>query len=401
MTKKIAILAIVGLIIRLVLIPITMHADFRAYNLAAYLITQKGQLLGFYDYISRLPRTDRILEVFMTDGLFIYPPLAYLTHALFMWLLSPLYPWQTLNTLILYFDHVRPDPHLPWLLYLLKFPYLVADAAGLFIIFKLVDSKRKLLAASLWIFNPVTIYSSYMLAQFDIYIAVFLLLALLLAARGRSLWAAVCIGLAAGFKPFPLLLVPFLGQGLWGKFKHIGLAFLTYLIIIFPYLSSPAFRQYALLADQTEKLWFAKIPVSGGQSISIFLLGLVLLLWWNFYKPKAMSLAGWLTSILLLFFSVVHYHVQWFTWIVSSLILVLTVKKLFLPSLVLLFCYVAIVLLGEQTLFFGLFGSPFNLAAKFTLMPVDQVVSLIRTVFAATSIHLIYTNVLPPHAKKT
>ncbi len=392
MTKKIAVLAIIGLAIRLVLIPITMHADFRAYNLAAYLITQKGQLWSFYDYISRLPRTDRILEVFMDDGLFIYPPLAYLTHALFMWLLGPLYPWPTLNTLILYFDHVRPDPNLPWLLYLLKFPYLVADAAGLIILLKLVDPKRRLIAATLWIFNPVTIYSSYMLAQFDIYIAVFLLLALLLAARGRSLWAAVCIGIAAGFKPFPLLLAPFLGQGLWGKAKHTSLALLTYLAIIFPYLSSPAFKQYALLANQTEKLWFAKISVSGGQYISVFLLGLVLLLWWNFYKPKAMSLAGWIMSALLLFFSVVHYHVQWFTWIIPPLIVVLTSKKLLLPSAVLLVCYAAIVLLSEQTLFFGLFGSNFSLASKFTLMPVDQFISLVRTVFAATSVYLICAN---------
>lgn len=394
MNKKIAILAIVGLAIRLVLIPITMHADFRAYNLAAYLITQKGQLFSFYDYISRLPRNDRILEVFMDDGLFIYPPLAYLTHALFMWLFSPLYPWPTLNTLILYFDHVRPDPHLPWLLYLLKFPYLVADAAGLIILLKLVDPKRRLMAATLWIFNPVTIYSAYMLAQFDIYIAMFLLLAMLLAARGRSLWAAVCIGIAAGYKPFPLLLAPFLGQGLWGKTKHIGLSLLTYLAIIFPYLSSPGFKQYALLANQTEKLWFAKISVSGGQYISVFLLGLVLLLWWNFYKPKAMSLTGWITSALLLFFSVVHYHVQWFTWVIPSLIIILTTnKKLLFPSAVLIFCYIAMVLLGEQTLFFGLFGSNFSLASKFTFIPVDQFVSLIRSVFAATSVYLIYANV--------
>ena len=209
MNKAIAILAFFGLAIRLILIPITMHADFRAYNLAAYLITQKGQLFSFYDYISRLPRNDKILEVFMDDGLFIYPPLAYLTHALFMWLLGPLYPWPTLNTLILYFDHVRPDPHLPWLLYLLKFPYLVADAAGLIILLKLVDPKRRLMAATLWIFNPVTIYSAYMLAQFDIYIAMFCYWRCFFAARGQSLWAAVCIGIAAGYKPFPCSWPPF------------------------------------------------------------------------------------------------------------------------------------------------------------------------------------------------
>lgn len=386
MTKKIVILAIIGLVLRLILIPITMHADFRAYNLAAYLITQKGQLWSFYDYISRLPRSDRILEVFMDDGLFIYPPLAYLTHALFMWLLSPFYPWQTLNILILYFDHVRPDPNLPWLLYLLKFPYLVADAAGLIILLKLVDPKRRLMAAALWIFNPVTIYSSYMLAQFDIYIALFILLTLFFVARGRSWLGAISLGIAAGFKPFPLLLAPFLG------FKLALVSVLTYLAIISPYLSSPAFKQYALLANQTEKLWFAKISVSGGQYISVFLLGLVFLLWWNFYKPKAMSLASWMTSALLIFFSVVHYHVQWFTWIIPSLIVVLTTKKLLLPTVVLLVCYIAIVLLGEQTLFFGLFGSSFSLASKFTLMPVDQFVSLVRSVFAATSIYLICAN---------
>ncbi len=381
--KKLIPWIIIGLVIRLVLMATTLHPDIRGHNLAAYLISQKGELFTFYDHIHQLDRADPIVRVY-GDGLFIYPPLAYWTHALFMFILGPLYPWVTFDRLILDMGSLKQfSQGLPLLLILLKLPYLVADLVGLWLIAKYWPGERKLAAAVLWIFNPVIIYTSYMLGQFDIFIAVLLLAAAILAVNKKTTWAAVMIGLAAGFKPFPLLLAPFLGQGWKEKVKLTGLALVTYAVPLIPYLGSVAFKHYALLASQSDKLWYAKVMVSGGQYLPLFVVGLVILLWWNYFSPKALPVWGWFMAVLLLFYSVTHYHPQWFVWITPILIMAATFsRRLWLPMGILFGCYLLIVLSFEPSLNLGLVGLSGSLGWVLT----DSVVSLIRGVFAATAL---------------
>src|SRR3989344_174434 len=383
----------VGLLIRLVLMAGTFNPDIRGHNFAAYLISQKGEIFTFYDHISRLSRTDPLVSLY-GDNIFIYPPLAYWTHAAFMTVLDPLYPWNTFNRLVADTGWLMREPQgLPQLLVLLKFPYLVVDAFGLWLILKLVSQKHQLKVGLMWIFNPITIYTAYMIGQFDIYIAVFLLATIWLWQNHRINLAAIVLSLAAGFKPFPLLLVPLLGEGLSQKVKLIFLSLLTYFLIISPYLSSLGFKQYALLANQTEKLWYAKIDISGGQYVPLFFMGLALLWWYNHFRFRSLPLEGWFGVVLLLFYSLVHYHVQWFVWITPVLILFAVLfKDTLLPLLVLFLCYILLVLFAEPSLNFGLFNSnsSFSLVKFIPFhLVLDQFLSLIRGIFAATSIILI------------
>ncbi len=376
----------VALAIRLVLMATVIHPDIRGHNLAAYLISQKGELFTFYDHLRQLPRNDRWVQVY-GDGLFIYPPLAYWTHALFMFILGPLYPWATFDRLILDMGTLKQvSAGLPQLLLLLKFPYLVADAVGLWLITKYFDSKHKFMAALLWLFNPVTIYGSYMLAQFDIYIAVSILAVVILAQKRRDGWAAVVLGLAAGFKPFPLLLAPFLGVGWKEKTKLVFISGLTYLGLILPYLRSVGFKNYALLATQADKLWFAKIMVSGGQYLPLFLVGLVGLWWWNYFRSRALPPWGWFTAALLWFYMVTHYHPQWFVWIIPLFVLAAVERpatRLLIG--VLLVGYMVIVFSFEPSLNFGLVG----VSASLSWLLTDANVSLVRGVMAGTGLALI------------
>src|SRR5258706_7703935 len=89
MLRKFTILFIIfGFILRIWLMPTTLHPDIRGHNLAGYLIAEKGQLLGFYDYIGHLSRSDTLVKTY-GDDLFIYPPLAYWIPGL--WLKLPFY----------------------------------------------------------------------------------------------------------------------------------------------------------------------------------------------------------------------------------------------------------------------------------------------------------------------
>ncbi|MDP3758137.1 MAG: hypothetical protein Q8Q86_00300, partial [Candidatus Daviesbacteria bacterium] len=157
---------------------------------------------------------------------------------------------------------------------LLKIPYLIFDLLIGVILFKLFNSPRKsLLAFSIWMFNPVNLYATYMMGQFDIIPTLFIVLSIYFALKGKLEWAALALGGGIAFKLFPVFLVVplvILGKSYPGRLKLLILAILPYLLSIIPYISSSSFRATALFANQSSKSLYAAIPVSGGESIILF-----------------------------------------------------------------------------------------------------------------------------------
>lgn len=395
---------VVAIVIRLLLIVFTIHPDIRGYNLGAYIISQKGAFLSFYDYIRWLPRDHDWVRVY-GDGLFIYPPLAYLIPAFFMKVFSPFYNWGTFGALVKDMDEVvRSGVPLGWTLFLLKAPFMVFDFAALWVLGKLFEDKDKgFFAQILWLFNPVTIYASYMVSQFDVVLVFFVLLALVFYSKQRTLLSAVSLGLAAAVKAFPILLLPFLvfmgGKTWMEKMKILVVGLGTYIAVILPYLPSIGFRQYALVASQTDKMFFAKIPVSGAEYLPVFLVIYLFLLWWAWSKPERFPLWQWFLFVLLTFYSVTHYHPQWFVWVSPLLVLILALhfRLSFLPVLTLLASYIIIVFLFEPSLNFGLFYMLNYGLKEISILPfisrfyeVNVFASIVRGVFAATSLFLVF-----------
>jgi hypothetical protein len=144
------------------------------------------------------------------------------------------------------------------------------------------------------------------------------------------------------------------------------------------------------MAPHNDKLWYSKIMVSGSQYLPLFVVGLVALFWINWYRSNTKPFWVWPLSVLLLFYSLTHFHPQWFAWISPFLILALiTNKKTVFPIAVLLLSYIAITLSFEPSLNFGLFGINFNATSFINrYYPSDQLVSLIRGVFAGTALTL-------------
>ncbi|MAG59626.1 hypothetical protein CMO96_02440, partial [Candidatus Woesebacteria bacterium] len=314
--KKIIPWLVIAIAIRLLVASVTLHPDLRAYARASYLISQEGMVFNFYD--ANLGG--------LSNDILNYPPIAYLSTAPFMTILSSFYPWDLFQTLLHDFDKVYGDPQLPLLLFLLKSPYIIFDLVGLLLIGQLFrEHKKRFWAQIVWLFNPITIYTSYMMGQSDLLIALFILLAIVMAAKKKYLWAAVSLGVGGGVKLFPLLLIPFLvlqgGKTLGERLKIFAVAIGTFLAIISPYLPSVGFRQYALVASQTDKMLFAKIPVSGAEFLPIFVVLFGLLIWLCFQKPDRIALWQWFLIVLLSFFGLTHYHPQWFVWTVPLLIL--------------------------------------------------------------------------------
>src|SRR3989344_2336099 len=332
---------IAGLVLRLVLSAFVYHPDIRGYNLGAYLISQKHQLFTFYDFLSQLPPPHQLVRLYHA-ALFIYPPLAFLVPAAFMSVLSPLYPWQLFQQFIFGLHTISSIWDTAGLFLLLKLPLLVADLLALYVLRKLLPDKARFAGSLLWLFNPITLYATYMISQFDIYLALLTLIALYCASKNNYLASSIYLGLAAGFKPFPLFFLPFLPGK---KVVNLAVGLVTYLLVILPYIPSPAFRAYALFAPQTSKLQYAKIPISETQFLPLFVVGIGLLLWFQHTRRFNLSLPAWLTAVPLLFYSLSHFHPQWLVWVSPQLVILFaTLPRLRLQIIAFLGLYFALVL---------------------------------------------------------
>lgn len=355
---------IIGVLIRVFLSFSTFHTDIAALSFGGSFISQ-GHILNFYDLSSE-------------KGIFNYPPLTYWYFGIISFLFGDI-------------------------LWLFKIPYLIFDLLLAFILIRLVDSK-KLLIFTLWMFNPVNLYATYMMGQFDIIPTFFSILSIYFAFRNKLMLASLALGAGIAFKLYPIfLIIPlfFLGKGLVTKIKLIFLALLPYLISILPYLLSPGFKSYALFANQSSKSLYAAIPVSGGESILLF--PAFLLLFYLLLRIKVFdksSLWKFYLIPLLLFFIFTHTHPQWFIWLTPFLILDLVIKRFknILPISVLMISWLGSLFFFEPSLTLGLFSPilPFlqNTPDIWTLLSINIDYnfsrSVLQTMFTAASLYLIY-----------
>lgn len=398
--KKIWLAAILGLIVRLVLMPIALHSDIWAVSFAQYLFSFKG-VVNIYDYLGNLSNTSQIAQNYGSD-FFTYPPLAYFSLGIFGFLLKPFFNHDFFNNLAVLLPNVLNNQRLYWHLFLTKFPYLFFDFGILYFLVKLFDGeKEKKKSALFWLFNPLTLYTSYMIGQFDIIPVFFCILSLCLVKEKKTWWSAFVLGVGGAFKMFPLFFLPFLILNFEGnllkKIKLTLIGIFPFIITILPFVNSVGFRQNVLFSNQSQKMLFARIPVSGAEYLSLFVVFYVFLLFFSLIKK--LDLWKWFLAVMLLFFSVTHYHPQWFLWATPFLIIfsVKYNKLIFLPVVAFL-CWFIIMMFFEPTLSISLFAPISYSLIK--IMPVSnflsryydvfQFKSMIRSIFAGASSFLMY-----------
>ncbi len=388
-----------GLIIRLLLMPVTLHPDLWAISFAQNIFAFKG-VFNIYDYLENLPGNSALV-VNYGRNFFTYPPLTYFTLGTFGFLLKPLFNQNFFNNLAVILPDVLADSRLYFHLFLTKFPYLFFDFGILLLIINFFqDEKKKRLAAVLWIFNPVTLYTSYMVGQFDIMAVFFTVLALHLAKQKKIYWSVFCLGVGGAFKMFPLFFIPFLAISQSKNFKELLKLFVVgltpYFLSVLPFAGSAVFRQTVLFSNQSQKMLFAKLLVSGAEYLSVFVVFYIFLVGISFVKK--VELWKWFLMVLLLFFSVTHYHPQWFLWISPFLIFFgVEYKKFWLLPIVLFMTWTVITLLFEPSLSVSLFA-PVD-KSLMSVRPLSEIInrfynvfdfkSLIRSIAAGISLTIV------------
>lgn len=401
-TKAFWVILFAGILLRIFLAASTYHPDLRTFQYAGF-VMGSGNVLNFYDYLFIEDSGKRIAQLVV----FNYPPAIYFFHGIFNFMFSSVFGMDAVNSYLIDIEEGLGKFKFMFQLFLIKIPYIIFDSLIAIYITKLFDNNRqKLLAFSLWWFNPVNLFSTYMLSQFDVIPTFFVLLSLVFVKYKKLSLGALSLGIGIAFKIFPLfLLIPLiLMEKSWlGRFKLVILGLVPYLLLILPYLPSFGFRSTALVASQTDKSFFAEIAISGGEKIILFPAFLIFLyLVFYFVQNKInFSLYKKYLLTLLIFYIFTHIHPQWFLWIVPLLIIELieTRFKHLLLVVIVLITYITSLFLYDPSLTVRIFAplapSLHELPNIWAILGVDINLivarSILQSLFVAVAIYYIYT----------
>ncbi|RJQ24509.1 DUF2029 domain-containing protein [Candidatus Parcubacteria bacterium] len=328
--KRVLILAI---IIRVLLMPFSFHPDIKVYNFQSSFLKK-----GIMDIYSYIPLNKDKLSI---KEEYVYFPLTYFSIGAYQIITIPLFgddfiDWlsdasQTANERVGVFRY----------LFLLKLPYLFFDLIIAFLLMSFFSNnsqKRKVF--SYWLFNPFSLVLVYVFSNIDIIPVTLTVLSLLLALRKKITLAALLLGIAAGFKGYPLLFIPFLllySRSLKERILVSFFSFGMFFIIIAPFLGSSGFREATLTSGLTTRLLTGGINIGFGESLILGIVSIAILF---FYRLTAHNNINTLItdyiSLLLLLYSFMHFHIQWFLWILPFVVLILTIQNRLIPLFFLL-----------------------------------------------------------------
>lgn len=320
---------LVGLLIRLFVMPFTGHYDIRGINFAVYNLPYKG-ITNVYEVAAHGP-VDYLVNVNFGRDYFIYPPLNYFTLGSFMTILKPFYGSDFVNWIQGYGSDIQKvitHPHVWRYLFLMKIPYLFFDILLLYILTQFFSKKSdQIRAIKYWWLNPIVLFLPYVWGQFDIIPACFMLLGVLQGLKNRSYQAVLLFGLAAAFKNYPLILLPFLavifGKNIWHMIKLMVAGMMPFILTTMPFWNHEFFRRSVLFSWQSQKMMDFSWVMGIGETVYPFFIGYFLILAWTIYSLRGRydQIMAPTTMVLTWYYATTNFHQQWFMWVLPYLVI--------------------------------------------------------------------------------
>src|SRR3989344_7216734 len=132
---------VLGLFVRLILIPITLHSDLWVFVSSGYIFTHE-KVLNIYDHIIKLPQDSVFLKhIGNPYEYFIYPPLAYITFGIFHLPISRFIDPDFITNFWVDSLSIYSNSGLFFNLFLFKLPYLLVDIASGFYLAKIFEKE--------------------------------------------------------------------------------------------------------------------------------------------------------------------------------------------------------------------------------------------------------------------
>lgn len=193
-------LVLIGVLIRFVLAPLTMHADiFFVYKFPHFL--SHGQW-----NVYEIAEKDYNASYYPAITLFIFTFFDFIFSSLFSTYEAFVHSLFTTNSIL-----ALNSPNIFSNVLLFKTPYFVFEALILLMAWKMIekDSTKKNFTFLMAV-NPLIIYSTYLFGQFDLLPAYFLFAAGFFALqKGREHWGSIAIACGFMSKIFPIIFFPF------------------------------------------------------------------------------------------------------------------------------------------------------------------------------------------------
>jgi len=298
-----------GLLVRLLLMPFSLHVDPRF----------TGDVATFSWAAQQWTSAEG------TRLTFLYPPLAFHTLSTYLLHLARPFTQELLGKPI----HGL-EAQLNWLsspfvfrnLFVLKAWYLVPDLGCALLLWGMLQDRpaRARLGLLAWVFNPLVLYTAYFHGQLDLIPVFFAVLSLFVARERHPTWAAFWMGIGACYKNFPfaflLPLVLVLDKTWSGRLKLFLVGALPYVLLFVPSISR---YSYAGLDSYYSKRFFtAGYQLGYGTQVYFLFVFYAALLWYLHHHKARTFEALWRAcfAILLVYYQVSEFDLHYWVWIV-------------------------------------------------------------------------------------
>jgi hypothetical protein len=188
----------VGILLRLALMPFFGHVDLFSEARRVFYVLENDFLFDnshrfVVFYIEVFFAAFSTLFIDVTDGLFHISD-----------------PTQSVSNLVDYGFFLN-DPNIYRHLFFFKLPYLIFDIATALLIWKFIDKpEHRKIALLIWLFNPLTLFSTYIFGRFEVISLFFLMACALQLKYDRVFFASVLFAVALHCREINLLYAPFL-----------------------------------------------------------------------------------------------------------------------------------------------------------------------------------------------
>ena len=387
--------AFIGLLLRLIFMPIATHSDLISIYGRAFYMMHQHQFVG------------------MT------PLLTHYFHVIFLTILKPFMPysseiWQWTSRLLGADERIWMNfvvhPNAYRTLFFLKVPYLLFDGlCALLLLHIFKDQKKGLRAFKFWMVNPVGIFALYIFGRFEIIPIFFILLSLYYVKKRENILAVLLLGISFATKFYSLLfLLPFVfivGNRTGERLKLLFLSLVPLLIMQIPNMLSGVRSEVGGLAESPFVDYLLamrfKLPFVH-DTVFIFVLGYALILIYIYYNSKFSfaSLYKYMGVILLFLFATSFFHPHYFMWLSPFIAMQIAEDKKFVGLYTIqVLCWAVYSFQWDRALAGYLFApiykfyfanvmSPFTFISEF--YPAEKLVGIFQSIFSAVSFWMIY-----------
>ena len=395
---------LIGLFIRLFLMPFTASCDLLWPYHRAYLIAFKQDFLMSASQILM----NYLHALFL---IILYPFMPYMSRLWNVQWCPSTHPLNTeeiramFNT---YFNFIS-DPMAFWTLFWMKIPYLLFGIGCAFLLLKISKNKNwGITAFKFWMLNPVIIFITYIFGRHEVIVIFFILLSLYFIKREKKIFAAILLGIAIALRAYPILLVPFfiisLSDKTKDRIKYASIVLLPFIVANLPRIFAGKLGAVTQLANASyiDYLLSMNFPLGIHNTVYVFVVGYVLLILHQLQHQdkKLDSLIKYLLCFHLWLFATCYFHPQFFAWLVPYVALCIKddkrLVKLFAVQTICFFVYVCQLGKVNTTFLFAPINPEFIITLKPPIViinkffPAHKFIGIFRSILTAVSLWMIW-----------